>query len=65
MPFMALTIAELRLRASQLRLKAAALDYKIPGEGVTAQSRRFRQAGRYVQQAADFDALAQMAEVDE
>jgi hypothetical protein len=63
MPFMALTIAELRLRASQLRLKAAALD--IPGEGVTAQSRRFRQAGRYVQQAADYDALAKMAEVDE
>lgn len=57
----AVTIAELRLRAMEARLKGARLDYKVPGEYPSSASRRYRERMRFEQQAADYDVLADMA----
>lgn len=45
----------------EARLKAARLDYKVPGEYPSSCSRRYRERVRYEQQATDYEALAAMA----
>lgn len=65
MPFMALTIAELAATAAQLRVKAAALDFKVPGEAATTTSRRYREMRRLMERAADYESLHVMAKADE
>ncbi len=55
------TIAELHCRAMEARLRAARLDYKVPGEYPSSASRRYRERMRFEQQAADYEALAAMA----
>jgi hypothetical protein len=58
----ATVIAQLRVRAAQLELKAAELDVTYPGEGVAATSRRYRNRVRLKEQAEGYQRLVELAE---
>jgi hypothetical protein len=52
-----IVIAELTLRAAQHRLRAAKLKYDVPGEGVHAKGRRFRDYSRNFHLSAEYTAV--------
>ncbi|MEU6674819.1 hypothetical protein [Streptomyces sp. NPDC046925] len=62
MTFMPLVIAELRMRAAELDVKAARLNIGYPGESAGTASRRYRDRQRLECLARDYRALIELAE---
>ncbi|AZM51807.1 hypothetical protein DMA15_03745 [Streptomyces sp. WAC 01529] len=62
MAFMAVTIAELRMRVAELEVKAARLDIGYPGESTGTASRRYRDRQRLQCLARDYKRLIELAE---